>query len=123
MTNFFVEIYDDVKTWFSGTVVPDAEKVAAAVEAVAKTWLSQFETDFGKAALAAAVTAVSSFATGGFPAVPAIAATIGAALLAQGLSVAESDAQTVILNAARTALNAATASTSAAAPSPATPAA
>ena len=81
-----------------------------------QTWLSQFETDFGKAALAAAISAVASFATGGFPAVPAIAEAAGKALVAQGLSIAEQDAQTVLLNAARTALNSATAQTSAAYP-------
>ena len=116
MSNFLTPLWDEIKAWFEGTAVPDAEKAAAAVEAVAKTWLSQFETDFGKAALAAAVTAVASFAVGGFPAVPAIAAAAAATLEAAGLATAENDAQTVLLNAARTALNAATASTSAAAP-------
>lgn len=116
MSNIFTEFYDEIKTWFDGTAVPDAEKAALAVEAVAKTWLSQFETDFGAKALAEAITAVSAFAIGGFPAVPTIAAEVSSALLAQGISTAEVDAQTVILNAARTALNSATASTSSAAP-------
>lgn len=110
------EVWTEIKTWFDGTVVPDAEKAAAAVEAVALTWAKQFETDFGAKALAEAITAVAAFAAGGFPTVPAIAAQVGAALLAQGVATAEADAQTVILNAARTALNAATATTSAAAP-------
>src|SRR5580698_5565746 len=100
MTNIAETLWDDIKSWFTGTVVPDSEKAASAVEAVAQTWLTQFETDFGAKALAEAITAVAAFATGGFPAVPAIAAQVTTALLAQGLSTAESDAQTVILNAA-----------------------
>lgn len=100
-------VVQPVEAFFTNTVEPAAQKAVIAVENVVETWAKQFESDFGKAALTEAVSAVNAFATGGFPAVPAIAASVTSALEAQGLSIAESDAQTVILNAARTALTAA----------------
>ena len=113
-----------VSSFFTSTVEPTAEVVISDIEAVIATWAKQFESDFGKVALSAAVTVVNGFAVGGFGTVVQVAETVGNALLAQGLSIAESDAQTVILNAARTALTAAQASPNAiiapSSPAPAT---
>lgn len=110
-----------IESFFENTVEPDAVKAETAVVDVVEVWAEQFETDFGKAALAAVGTVIAGFATGGIPAVPALAEAAGALLISQGLSIAETDAQTVILNAARTAYNAA--SIPAAQPIPAIPAA
>lgn len=93
-----------VAAYFTTTVEPEAKVVVSDIEAVIATWAKQFETDFGKAALAAAVTVVSGFATGGLGTVVQVAEAAGKALVAAGLSIAEQDAQTVLLNAARTAL-------------------
>lgn len=115
MSSFSQEVSDawtTVKTWFEGHVEPEVKKDVAAVENVIALWAAQFETDFGKAALAAVGTIIAGFAVGGIPAVPALASAAGALLVGQGLSIAEADAQTVILNAARTAYNAAVASSS-----------
>lgn len=96
--NFVDKEYEEAKAFFAAKVVPAVEDVLAA-------WTKQFSTDFGKAALAAAATAVTAFATQGLSAVPALAEAAGAALMAEGISIAEADAQTVLLNAARTVLN------------------
>jgi len=106
ITQELADAWKTFKTWVETHVEPDVEKAETAVVDVVKVWVAQFETDFGKAALAAATAAIATFAAGGWPAVPALSAAAGELLLQQGLSIAEADAQTVILNAARTALNA-----------------
>lgn len=108
MTNFIQTIWEDIENFMSGTAIPDAEKAALAIEKVGQTWLSQFETDFGKQALTLAISAVGSIASGTpFPTVVALAATVGEQLAQAAITTAEQDAETVVLNAARTALTAA----------------
>lgn len=102
----FSALKTKIEDYLSNTVEPEVVNAGTAVVDVVKVWASQFETDFGKAALVAVGTVIVGFSAGGFPAVPALAEAAGALLLSQGIAIAEKDAQTVILNAARTAYNA-----------------
>lgn len=101
-------VHDDivvpVETFYEDIVKPDAEAAAAFAKSAVEAWAAQFETDFGKAAVAAVAAFLTTVGSGGTN-VLAVASAAGAALVAAGVSIATADAQTVLLNAARTLLN------------------
>lgn len=101
-------VHDDiivpVETLYEDVVKPDAEAALALAKSAVEAWAAQFETDFGKAAVAAVAAFLTTVGSGGTN-VLAVASAAGAALVAQGISIATADAQTVLLNAARTLLN------------------
>lgn len=112
MTNLSQEVSDawtTVKAWFETRVEPGIKADVTIVEKFASNWAAQFKTDFGAKVFQIAVTAAESFVIGSpLTAVVELGAIVAKQVEQAAITTAEQDAQSVILNAARTVLTPAT---------------